>query len=173
MKALDAMLDFLREHPGDPATLVALADLLTEAGPTPVQLGECPNWLRLSWLRLHRPGPGRGAGGRRTDGWSVLCQLDRWLGEALGRGWPGPFDHHGRTRVGRHLCFVSEPYADLADARAQAAALGEKLRTVGVGLPEGAWTGGRTVRVLVFPPAALPPPLRGRRAGALAHQEVR
>jgi hypothetical protein len=150
---LVAMLGAAVADPADPLPQMALADYLTEVGPGPVRQGHVPDWLRRLWLKARKGDPRgpRDSGRRLTDGWSVLMDLRSWLsdqGEKAGYYWS--LDHHGVTIVRGLECFASEPYGDLATARAQAGVLAAKAGCVGVGLDEGHWARG-TVRVLLLP----------------------
>jgi uncharacterized protein (TIGR02996 family) len=95
--------------PGDdPATRLAYADFLDEAGPTPVLYAHLPNWLRLAWVGNRPPG-GRQRYGSRA-GWAVSLEIEEWL-HGIRHVFEGRLDHWGSTRVAGLLCFVNEPYS--------------------------------------------------------------
>jgi hypothetical protein len=149
---LQALLADVASDPcgSDSLPLMALTDYLAEQPPGPVTPGRVPGWLQKAWLRSRRGEP-RGAWGGLDVPWMVLNDLEEWFtaeGRRLGQWWY--LNHHGSTRVGGLLGFVSEPTGGLAVARAQANRLAARLRCVGVTLPEGAW-GRDVVRVLLLP----------------------
>jgi hypothetical protein len=181
-RQLLGLLDGLYVSPDDPACLAALADYLSELGPTPVRPGDVPDWLRLAWLASLRrdraeglrgvsrfsssalypflystSGAIHGRTGRAVQsGWAVREDISGWLSERRPPGSDLGLDYDGSTVVGGLTCWVNEPYPTcddaLAQARRQAAALTARNECVGVGLRES-YHGHGTFRVLLLPPA--------------------
>jgi uncharacterized protein (TIGR02996 family) len=124
ISGLSGFLDALRRDPNDEVTRAVLADYLDERGPTPVDLGRLPNWLRLAWVRGRQ---GSDSEPRSTRGWVAAGEIEAWLArpECYVR-----LDHWGRTVVDGVPAFVNEPYAGVGDAAAHLRPLADRLGCV-------------------------------------------
>lgn len=155
---LAALIQALRERPDDVVTKKVLADALDEAGPTPVELHELPNWLRLAWRRCAAPGRYRRHLG--ASGYAVVSEIR----ELLSEGRNGFFlDHWGRTEIAGLLCFVTEPYCEAEEAPDLLAPLRQVVPGMAIAYCMQSHWGAGSHRAVAFPPLVMPPPRRRKK----------
>jgi uncharacterized protein (TIGR02996 family) len=167
---IDAFLEAIRAAPNDDGLRLIFADYLDEqVEPTPVRLGQHPNWLRQrfhrdrlvyfidTWATL------------RSSAWAVRDSIKEFLQRTGPARLGSLIDHDGTTTIGGHLCWVSEPYADDEEAVRYFRLLAQGLGALDAFCRQS-WhcqqhpSASGCVRMLLFPPTAGLPPEEAKAA---------